>query len=96
MPHFKKFKNRSITKPGFYVLKYKYGPQRFVYATKDDGSNDDWDRSFHVTMINTRDKDTCHDFGEYVWPNHHTGYGPMEWREMSPQEVVEFKKKTKI
>ncbi len=89
---FTRFRDACFDKPGFYVLKRKCdgktlhchcGTPRIHYGKT---------RSFFTTWRNDRDKDSCHDIGQYNWvgnpwdqPYHHYD----EWREQTEEETIQ-------
>lgn len=89
----KKFRDEVITTPGFYVFRYKnwkefYCRRVYVAECKQHYKNQ---YSYHIVMVNDRDKGTCCDLGEYEWVNSYSSpYGPVEWRAMSPSEALKF------
>lgn len=91
----KLFKDEIFIESGFYRLFHKDGTIEDVYVSEkpnDHGYHDSRIRSFFAVTPNTRDKNTCHDFGLYVWVNHYRLYGPIGWEPMTSTEVEEFKK----
>lgn len=89
MPTFTLFKDKQPKKAGFYVLKYREGHEERVYLDKPEHHHLKV-YSYPATYFNYRDKDTCHDMGQYVWVNSYTTHGPVEWRLMDPKEALAF------
>lgn len=82
---------KSVPKTkGFYVLRYKEGHESKVYLEEP---NHRWHDTYSYFAVyhNYRDKNTCHDMGQYVWVNNYSTYGgPIEWRKMEIDEALKF------
>lgn len=92
-PQFKKFKNH-IPPAGFYIFKDYKGKEEKVYAQQPEYQYGNV-YSIFITYPNTRKKTGNCDFGIYRWINRYTGHTsetPTEWREMTEDEITEFKK----
>lgn len=78
---------------GFFIHRYANGREKPVYVASFHQHYKNC-RSYFTTHPNDRDKGkyACHDFGQYSWVNNYssssTGYGPTEWREMTPIEAL--------
>lgn len=86
---FTTFRTEQPKSAGFYVLRYREGHEERVWL---DTPTQRYDNvySYSATYHNGRDKDTCHDLGQYVWVNSWNIRGPVEWRKMGVEEAVEF------
>lgn len=92
---FNDFKTKQIEKPGFYVFRWdcgslgSYERQYEVWSVTHHHLNS---YSYGCTSENTRDENTCHDFGIYNWVNSYSvSHGPTHWREMKDNEVEHLK-----
>ncbi len=89
---FKKFRNEQPQKSGFYVFLYKDGRELKVYCDKPSHHYANIFSYFAVTF-NDRDASDCGmDFGQHVWCNSFTTEGPIDWREMTSEEALDFSK----
>lgn len=84
-----KFKDQMFDKAGFYVLGFSHQEDIFCWCDEPENQYGNV-YSFMCITPNTRDKDTCHDFGIYMWPNHYRGYPPISWRKMNVYEILGF------
>ena len=93
------FKTHIIQASGFYILRYRewtrvWDEPCWLEAPPKHHFRNTY--SYHCTTENTRDKDTCHDFGHFMWVNNPWGSGrcgPEEWSEMTYGEAREYGKR---